>query len=129
MCFNDWRVGRLIRSVFRPSVNGNGSSIVMAPNKQRVGLTISIVDLVGALNVVATVVESVSGFMVLFLDDATPVTHITLATHGDLPTKGLTVSILGGTIPELSIIEYIAPEEYLAAGLEEFESEYAKRNQ
>jgi hypothetical protein len=51
-------------------------------------------------------------------------TKFTLQDNGDMPTRAFTFAAIGATQLELCVIEHFAPEEYLAAGLQQYKSEY-----
>lgn len=120
---NDWRIGRLIR---HQNYFGNiGSGITLPPNRQRIGLLVSILFNVNPL------VDS-DALSVIF--DSTPTINIaevncpftfSIVKHGDLVMGGVTVQTINGDQPVMAV-EFIMPETYLAAGLEQFESEYAR---
>lgn len=121
MCISDWRIGRLIRSVGTVWNTGSGVGVNIPPNKQRVGLTFA-ADANGAA-VSAAAILTFTGGGVLVIGNGRAMTHITLLTHGDLPTRGGIIT----TVVSLSTgawIEYLLPEECLAAGLEEFKRQY-----
>lgn len=124
MCFMDWRIGRLIRSK-TTTIATNGSGVfTLAANASRVGLTVWC---------------SANGFGCQILSDGIatgPVlggsqssvlpNHITLATHGDLPTRQLNIVSQQGAADTVVFTEYFAPEAVLALGLEQIREQYPK---
>lgn len=123
MCFCDWRIGRLIRAE-STAFNLVGLTDVDFPaNKQRVGLTIGLAHSSTSQGVDLTI--SFDGIVHCMLWRNFLVYHITLATHGDLPTRPFNLLATGATLPG-SVIEYFAPESVLTAGIEEWERTYGQ---
>lgn len=123
MCLQDWRLGRFIRSVPHP-LSGVGVSILLTANPQRVGLLATIAQgpAVGT-DSLAIIVDSKTIFSV----DANADSHFfaTIATHGDLPMKAISILANMGAL-NVSVTEFFLPEEYLAAAMEQFKSEYGQ---
>jgi hypothetical protein len=122
MCFQDWRIGRLIRSKYYTDADGVG--ILLPPNQCRVGITFCMAEY-------GSDPLTDDNFLNIYIDNTTPqnfvlvdtVLHMTIATHGDLPTHGWFAqdqSEAGGA----SIVEYTVPESMLTLGLELLQREY-----
>lgn len=126
MCFQDWRIGRLIRSVAHDIVSGPAGEMLLPASQQRVGLTVTAVDSDIAAGWLVQAYDS-NLKLAFLLGLNSGLFHCTLATHGDLPTRSITIEILGNTTTAVSVIEYFAPEEYLAAALESFRTQYGMK--
>lgn len=117
----DWRVGRLVRSVIT-TANVLGDDIDLRANQQRVALIVSCqaVDLVVNNDTIRidvdtkTIISQFASFGPIYLS---------ITSHGDLVTRAINVGTILGSIA-LSVTELLMPEDYLAAGLKEFESQY-----
>jgi len=127
MCINDWRIGRLIRSVFYPAEGHVGSTLTLPTNYQRVGLTLTAIETAVPTGGGILAQDGSTGNTIFMLSPEASIFHCTLATHGDLPMRRWFFTPVGGTTLAFSVIEYIAPEEYLASALEQFQTEYGKR--
>lgn len=126
MCLNDWRAGRLIRAVPHALLTNGGQALNLPPNPQRVGAMFSCTDSLGTFQGFLEV-QTPDGLTFYFLVPASSaVVTITLATHGDLPTKGLLCSVVGAASTSGLVTEFLAPEAMLAAGLHDFDTEYGK---
>lgn len=124
MCVGDWRIGRLIRSHYLGSIVGTTGVINIPQNSQRVGLAISCISGTGITAPIAqlttpdqqqvfTQITSFNGNLLLTIKD-----------WGDLPTRSLILVCLGTGSDTFTATEFIMPESYLAAGLEEFMRTY-----
>jgi len=121
MCISDWRAGRLIRTVLREA-SVAAAPVTIAPDNNRVGLWIGWPTGGTSLNSMSV---TAGGVLVCCLDSSFPVYYVTFDRHGDLPTKAhIVTNISNGTT--VGIVEMIMPEEYLAAGLEQFRSAYSR---
>ncbi len=120
MCIQDWRLGRLIRAQSRAIVLGLGATETFPANKQRVGVTVGIP--VANNSSVNFGQLSVDGVLLVHFRNSNNLFEMTLATHGDLPMRPFTLTAFGIAVT-FGLVEYFLPEEFLAAGLEEFKSE------
>jgi len=125
MCIGDWRLGRLVRSVGRTVIPSDGDTDRFGPSRQRVGLTFEVHLPTPVVNS-ACLITFTNGQRLL-VGAGTNSLHVTIATHGDLPTYGFTVDLLTTGVT-CTVIEYFAPEEYLQAGLDEFRRMIAMRS-
>lgn len=121
MCMQDWRVGRLIRTSPHPE-SGNVVNLTVAPNRNRVGIYISAPGLNDpVLGFIPADIQILLGGVVAAY--AIGGIMVSLATHGDLCQRGFSV-IDNSNGASISAVEFFMPEEYLAAGLESFRSNY-----
>ena len=100
-----------------------GATLEFPPNKSRVG--ISFFQSSSTTASVATVaVNGILSFNVV--GGNAPQRHFTLQDYGDLPM--LRFLMTGATATPFTglVVEYFMPEEYLAAGLDEFRRRYGK---
>lgn len=120
MCVNDWRIGRLmsVQSTFYSSLAGTG--LTYKPSRQRIGLIIK-------QSILWTATQ---GCTITFTDGSVisltayqSEFRLSLANDGPIVQLGFTIAaILGfatGTVYETTL-----PEDYLAAGLDQFKSDY-----
>jgi hypothetical protein len=123
MCFQDWRIGRLIRSSYNISQFGGigPSTIEMLPNQCRVGYDVYPDASTTGITLVLADDPSNTNILVVSPLVSLPM-HVTIATHGDMPTKGGLFTSSSANI--FMIIEYIAPENILTLGLEMLQREY-----
>jgi len=119
----DWRFGSLIRTQPTAISLGAGGTITIARNAQRVGLTIT-QGVIGATATLSIVIDGI-GSMLFGGSFVSPQLHVTLATHGDLPTRQF-VGTAGAAGFTGLLLEYIAPQEYITAAIEEFKRSYPK---
>lgn len=125
MCFMDWRIGRVIRAVASDVITSGSAFQIVGQNYNRVGLTIGNAEQIAGVTVRP---DSVTDVLVGLDPSLGGPLHITLATHGDLPTHawwGIDNSLTPGK--GLLVIEYICPEEFLAIGLREFQGQYGAK--
>ena len=120
MCIGDWRLGRLIRSKITTANLTTGMSISIPADHNRVGVIAGIGNQQSLLSTYARL--SVDGTVIFFLGNGIPAATFTLATHGELPTRAFSIVSIGATTIA-SFVEFFMPEEYLAAGLEEYKRE------
>ncbi|KKN24600.1 hypothetical protein LCGC14_0893230 [marine sediment metagenome] len=120
MCINDWRAGRLIRTQTR-QVDISGGAATVTANPNRVGL---IIGWGRAASTIQGASIAVDGNIVGGVNGVANQYFVTLADHGDLPTKEHIITNVNGSTT-IGIVEMFMPEEYLAAGLNEFISHYA----
>lgn len=123
MCMNDWRAGQLITNNVQLFSIGNATGLTMAANPSRVALVIA----------PRTIISGTNGFLVTFSGGAaftvayaTGYLNLSLPVHGRLVQQGFVISLLVGNI-DGTILESLMPMDYLAAGLEQFKSEYRPR--
>lgn len=118
----DWRIGRLIRSITTGG-NTDANGVINLPAKQdRVGLSVW-----GTLTgqSVSICPEGVlSSIGVVATNSIILPAHMTLATHGDLPTKLIRLFSLAGGNDVIVYTEYFAPERVLTLGLEQIMKQY-----
>lgn len=119
----DWRVGRLVRTNVLPSLFGGGT-MTIPKNQQRVGLLITGGQTDNTfIPWVNVTIDTGTIFPLSFAQNSTQLWLLT--THGDFPTHGFTiVNSFANCV--IGAIEFVMPENYLAAGLEQFISEQSK---
>lgn len=127
MCFNDWRIGRLIRTNLIFYSAGSPVTFIIPQNSQRVGLTIYVQDSDVSERVTGTLNEPTSTLAIALLDSIVGRYDWNIAMHGDFPTRSYQLVCEVGNTGNVSVVEYIAPEEYLAAALEQFRTEYGMK--
>ena len=122
MCIGDWRFGRLIRSQATGFSLTVGQVFTVPADPNRVGIDIFLslqgVPATGFISMDGVELFAEGGFGSDFL-------HFDLTTHGDAPTRTWSVTRVTNTLVG-AVIEYFAPADYLAAGLQEFETQYGK---
>ncbi len=119
----DWRVGRLIRSV--PIQGLVSIDLVIPPSQQRVGILFGTGFDVGPVVDEVSVIITATGYPQIVVAEVAMPYMMSIMTHGDLPTKQFTVSSQSSAVAVYAIA-FMMPEEYLAAGLEQFISEYER---
>jgi hypothetical protein len=124
MCFNDWRIGRLIRSKVTIIGSGGVAAYLMAQNNQRVGFTLMISSDDSASGEILSVLQGQGGALFGFFGVNSPQLHATLATHGDLPTRPLYFDATAFSASFCTLIEYFATEPMLTAALQDYERQY-----
>jgi hypothetical protein len=117
---NDWRIGRMIAAVSKNWDTPSSTNLVYPANRQRVGLLIG-TSIVCSATTGITI--TFSGGAVIALYAAQPPLRLSLAEHGLLVQQGFTIAVAFGATTG-SVTEFIMPENYLSAGLEQFRSEY-----
>ena len=145
MCVGDWRLGRLIKPVITRFNTLGSVNIAYPPNPCRVGITLAqglgaaflsglsesggplpaAVSISGELDdayAFKVLIDSNDGIIITSL--ALP-WHITLATHGALPTRRFSIASVLQDVNGL-VIEYFLPEDVLSAALESFKTDYGK---
>jgi len=122
MCINDWRAGRLITSQFN-SFDISAVATTIRPNRQRVGIIISAAEALTGADIVPI---TIGGILVDALG-AFNVSRIkwTLDSDGDVPTRQFVIGP-GAGVALVGVIQLFMPESYLAAGVDQFISEYAR---
>lgn len=121
MCFGDWRAGRLIRCKFSQVDTSVVATTVFTANMQRVGITFW--PSVANASLTAGILIIIDGIAQCVLFTNGPPIHLTLATHGDLPTHAFTLQ-RQAVNALCAVIEYIAPETMIQAAIDEFSREY-----
>jgi hypothetical protein len=124
MCVNDWRVGRLMSANTINFTTVSSTNLVTLPNRQRVGLLIKNSILFTANQGFAV---TFTGGAVFALNAYVNEMRFTLAADGPFMQQGFTISILSG-VAQGSIIETTLPEDYLAAAIGQFRSDYKITN-
>lgn len=123
MCVSDWRLGSLVRSVIRTFSVTSAQTFTIAANQERVGLTIAAF----ASSAIGSPLISIDGLSGLIIGGSTytfPL-HITMQTHGDLPTHAFSGTGSNAVTPATGvIIEYFLPRSVIGAMLEEFKRQY-----
>lgn len=124
MCFNDWRIGRLIRVIPGQVRAGSDGAFTIPANRQRVGLSVSIngsaTTVAGTTQITSQDVSEGYHLMQAFNSPW----FVTLATHGELPTLSFLVTPPNLATVLILVTQWIAPEEMLAVALEQFQNEY-----
>lgn len=122
MCVGDWRLGRLVRSVVSNQSISAGVNAVLAANRQRVGVLVS---MGGSATIAATMTTriQVDGLDVCFLGSGQLSRLFTVQESGDLPTKQFTI-VRGNIDFTACFVEFFLPEEVLSAGIEQFRSQF-----
>jgi hypothetical protein len=112
-----------MRSVVTPAVIGIAGTLVILPNRNRVGLIASIATGITTPSQAATLSVDSSLFAILFSAQST--LRFNLANDGDLCTRGFTIT---SSIASMSacFVEYILPESEIAAAIEEFTRDQRK---
>lgn len=120
MCISDWRLGRFIKINRQAWDLGTGVGLILPENRQRVGVYVS-------HNVI---LSSAQGYSVSFdngaiipLNGFDPHAMFTITEHGSMVQARVTIAQLNLATAG-TFTEFILPESYLAAGLEEFKSKY-----
>lgn len=120
MCLHDWRAGRLIRRQVS-TANISITPFTIPQDNTRVGLMISVIS---AMTFGQAASITVDGVLASGLTIGASVYDVSLATHGDLPTREHIVSVIAA-LTDIGVIELFMPEDYLSAGLNEFISHYS----
>jgi hypothetical protein len=123
MCMQDWRVGRLVTNQKSTSTNLLVTPIAVTANQQRVGIGFSIINATFANDPSVAIIHG--SVFVGALTALQPSQLWLLTTHGKLVTEPFALAALSGT-PGGVVIEYFMPEEYLAAGVDEFKRSMSK---
>lgn len=119
----DWRIGRLIRSETLAQVD-QGDTFDFKANSQRIMLSISVFS-ADPTSVVGVRFEFTNGVIVASLGPDSMPLNVSLLNYGNLPMLGGTVFNRATDVP-IKLSAFYMPEDYLAAGLEQFESEYSR---
>lgn len=118
----DWRIGRLIRPNFIVALSGP-AGFTIPQNRQRVGLIISSST---SDQIQGETITLAFGGNIFFLQNCTMAkpTVLSVTEYGSIIEQQLDASQAGNNATTF-ITELTLPESYLAAGLEQFESEYS----
>jgi hypothetical protein len=112
MCVGDWKRGRLIRSVGKAVTVAASSTVFLPANPQRVGLTIAVDATSASIGDILTVTVDGAALIVGALGQGG--LHITMLTHGDLPSKRIGLQNIDVANPLVfAVVEYFLPEEAL----------------
>lgn len=123
MCMMDWRIGRLIRNDVLPQTIAT-TSVSYPPNRQRVGLLFAMFG--GDLTAPAAArIQFDNGAAVAVGTQSQLTLLLSIADYGSLIQLGFSITN-ESTESNIFVSEMTLPESYLAAGLEQFESEYAR---
>lgn len=120
MCVSDWRAGRFMRSAFRAATVVAGTPVVIAGNRQRVGIRLSLTSAAAAAADNADI--TVGGAVVGVLSAFTFAAIFSLDTDGDLPTKSYSISTGAAGPVIIGIAETFMTEEFLNAGTEQWKA-------
>lgn len=143
MCIGDWRLGRLISMNQKAFALTFGSSLILNPNRQRVGVGVYLdqeldtgfnitttggplpAQTIGnaALQDFNTLDVAIDGFVGVMLSCFSPRFECNLLTHGPLPMHKFTLTVPQNDVVGM-VVEYFLPEEYLTAATESFKQEY-----
>lgn len=124
MCVNDWRLGRLIRSN-RIGGGTGATTIVLVPQSSvRIGLLITTFDELNLFNSPVSITDTNTGAQLIAVNAQNNQINMSIMTHGDLVQKALTITMASSGVAIVNVVEFILPEEVLAAGIERFYSEY-----
>lgn len=120
MCFQDWRIGRLIRAVpFAYTVAAAATKAILA-SQQRVAITFFQNQSSEAWTIkVGSCVIAMGGATNTYQGD--PI-HIAMNTHGDLSTQSFLITGGGPTSLVYSGVEYFAPEWLITADPEKLKA-------
>jgi hypothetical protein len=123
VCVSDWRLGQLVTFETTSELLGNGGTMTIPANANRVGVIAGCAD--NFATGVFTIKNPTLPIMSVPLDNLPY--SITLLTHGRLPQQSLAFQRFG-SIANLNtfVIELFMPREYIAAALESFRSEYGQ---
>jgi len=121
MCVNDWRWGTLIRAQPTAISLAAAATRTFPNNPQRAGISFFGAS-ASAVNIALLSVDGIQIGLIGGLG-ATPNVHFTLATCGDLPTRAFVLTGSGAGFTG-GAIEYLAPQAYLTAAIEEFRRLY-----
>jgi hypothetical protein len=113
----DWRIGRLIRRKSTNSPDIDSTPIELPPNQQRVAF-LAVLESLSPIGDISALI-TIDNASVIALTQQHPQALISMTTHGDLPMGRISTVVVGGTAA-VTITEFFMPEEYLAAGIEEF---------
>lgn len=124
MCIQDWRLGRLMRTVtYRQTITA--PAVVSIPrNPQRVYIAFSTRD--QAISIILG--TEVDGTMVDFLTLAQSQSsfYVSSRDHGDWPQQAFQISLALGGPEVIRWMEGYLPEEYLHVPLETFDVGYRR---
>lgn len=123
MCISDWRLGRLIVSQAKAWSIADASTLVLPSNRQRVGLLLSHNTI---LTATAGYIATFEHGTVLAINGIKLDRMLTIVEHGSLVQERVTIS-QGSASVAGTFTEFLLPEEYLSAGLDQFISEYKNK--
>lgn len=121
MCVSDWRLGRFIKPAFQSQTVINPATFTLQANRQRVGVMVAgdAVQLGGGNSIAL----KIDGVQVASITQQTPTVLITLANHGDLPTRKIVFDAGLGATLGVGITEFTLPEEFLDDGTKQWQRE------
>lgn len=123
MCMMDWRIGRLITW---HCLGISNPTILFPQNRQRVAIQITPTDVDLSTSTDALCMfETDTGNVFYNREMISAVKLFTLAEYGSIIQRKLTLENINDGVAFYGW-EAVMPESYLAAGLEQFESEYAR---
>lgn len=127
MCFGDWRVGRLIRQTIFSTLVGNGATFTIGADPTRVGLLVSCIDSAAGVTSWTTLFDVADSKNALFVQSGSGPQLLTIATHGSLPSRSIQFIAVNTATVIVSVLAFHVPEDMLAVGLEQFNTEYSRR--
>jgi hypothetical protein len=121
MCLGDWRLGRMIRS-YRTKNGINATPVTYNKNAQRVGIQFS----ADATDIQLAAYDlTINGFNIWSSSNQISTSPIfTLVNAGELPTLEWVITVVGGNLMTISVVEWFLPESVLQTALESIQSEY-----
>jgi hypothetical protein len=124
VCVGDLRLGRFIRAV--PFTLGNivATPFVIPPNRQRVGIGLTILTATSATGSILTATFD-NGVVIGGVQIAMPWT-ITLDRYGELIQHGFTLATTAALMT-IAGYELVADERILTVGLDSFNSQYGTK--
>jgi hypothetical protein len=118
MCIGDWRLGRLIPLKITTRDLTAGGPLAIAADTNRVGIIFSTGFTTGTGTNLADI--AINGSLMFSLALNTRILELNLAQHGRVPMQAFTVTVGATANATVCVIEQFMPEEFLAAGLDEF---------
>lgn len=112
MCVSDYRIGRLIRYNTQVASVSAAGTMTMLANPQRVGLLIC--SAIPTIVVSQYITVSIGGNIIAYLFSSAPILMLDIRQHGSFVQQAVLLTSVGAT-DNLSITEFILPEDYLAA--------------
>jgi len=130
MCMNDWRIGRLIRTVSSPADFNGGGSVAIQANNQRVALSISladaaVIDTTALSGANPSVKIARGGVFITSINAFASTYRVDLLRDGDASTlPHIVTNVDYGQ--SFSITEWLLPEQVLTSAIQQFYAENPK---
>lgn len=125
MCFRDYGVMRLVRSILHDIPDTTFPDTIIPANQNRIALSVQSFDPSLANAPFPYIEDSITGFLLFSGTLATNSYYINSLTHGDLPTHKMTVNFAAAQqTDEASWIEWVVPEQWLDKALRAMEKEF-----